>query len=177
MTGHRVFGPGFLESVYKNALAIELRKRGLPFEREKRITIRYEGETIGDFSADFLVDGGVIAEVKAIRAISSEHEKQLVHYLSATGMDIGLLLNFGSPRLEFRRKTRVYLPHSGRSDRRGNGKRQDGQDGQDGRMAPHGIFVILSILSILSSCSFNERPRMLHPSGVRGARSAHMFKP
>ncbi len=90
-----------------------------------RITIRYEGETIGDFSADFFVDGGVIAEVKAVRAINSEHEKQLVHYLSATGIDIGLLLNFGSPRLEFRRKARLYLPHSGRS---GNGKRQDGQD-------------------------------------------------
>ena len=128
MTVHRVFGPGFLESVYKNALAIELRKRGLPFEREKRITIRYEGETIGDFSADFLVDGAVIAEVKAIRAVNSEHEKQLVHYLTATGIDIGLLLNFGSPRLEFRRKTRIYQPHPGRVDQPGNGKRQDGQD-------------------------------------------------
>ncbi|HEX6054095.1 MAG TPA: GxxExxY protein [Gemmatimonadaceae bacterium] len=112
MTVHRVLGPGFVESIYKNALAIELRKRGLPFEREKRITVLYEGEPIGQFAADFLVDGKVIAEVKAMRTINGEHEKQLVHYLSATGIDIGLFVNFGAPRLEFRRKTRIYVPRS-----------------------------------------------------------------
>ncbi|HEX5830979.1 MAG TPA: GxxExxY protein, partial [Gemmatimonadaceae bacterium] len=112
MTVQRALGPGHLESVYQNALAHELRKAALVVECRKGIQVRYDGQIVGDFVADMLVDGCVIVENKALRALARTHEAQLVNYLTATGIEIGLLLNFGAERLEFRRKTRTYRPRS-----------------------------------------------------------------
>ena len=108
MRVHSVLGPGFLESVYAKALAHELRKTGLPVECEKPIAVKYDGESVGEFSADKLVAGKVIVKEKAVQAIVPAHEVQLVNYLTATGIEIGLLLNFGAQRLENKRKTRTY---------------------------------------------------------------------
>lgn len=109
MKVHSALGPGFLESVYQNALAYELRKAGLRVECEKRIAVHYDGVVVGDFSADMLIEEKVMAELKANLALAPANEVQLVNYLTATGIEIGLLLNFGAQRLEFKRKTRTYL--------------------------------------------------------------------
>lgn len=125
MKVHSTLGPGFLESVYQKALAHELRKAGLKVECEKDITVQYDGIVAGDFLADMLVEGRVMLELKANHALAPAHEVQLVNYLTATGIEIGLLLNFGAERLEFKRKTRTYRPK-----RRG----QDLQDEQDAKL-------------------------------------------
>jgi GxxExxY protein len=108
MKVHSALGPGYLESVYSKALAHELHKAGLGFESEKLITVKYDGLVVGEFSADKLVEEKVIVEEKAIQALAQAHEVQLVNYLTATGIEIGLLLNFGAQRLEYKRKNRTY---------------------------------------------------------------------
>ncbi len=108
MRVHSVLGPGFLESVYGKALANELRKAGLRVECEKQIEVRYDGAVVGEFSADKLVEEKVMVEEKAVQALVLAHEVQLVNYLTATGIEIGLLLNFGAQRLEYKRKSRTY---------------------------------------------------------------------
>jgi GxxExxY protein len=110
MKVHTTLGPGFLESVYQNALTHELQKAGLKVEAQKFITVSYDGVVVGDFSADMLVEGRVMVELKANQALAVANEVQLVNYLTATGIEIGLLLNFGGERLEFKRKTRKYRP-------------------------------------------------------------------
>ena len=110
MKVHSTLGPGFLESVYQKAMAHELRKAGLKCECEKPIAVYYDGINVGDFSADMLVEDLVLIENKAVQALIAAHEVQLVNYLTATGIDIGLLLNFGTARLEFKRKYRIYKP-------------------------------------------------------------------
>ena len=107
MKVHSALGPGFLESVYQNALIWELRKGGLRSEAQKPISVKYDGQIVGAFAADLLVNDSVIVEVKAIQALAKPHELQLVNYLTATGLNEGLLLNFGSDRLEFK-KSFVY---------------------------------------------------------------------
>ena len=106
MKVHRVLGPGFLESVYRKALLFELRSAGLMVEEEKPIPVFYQGELVGNFAADILVEGKVILELKAVEALGKAHEVQTVTYLTATGLDIGLLINFGSEQLQFKRKFR-----------------------------------------------------------------------
>jgi GxxExxY protein len=113
ITVHRALGPGFLESVYQNALVHELRKAGLTAECERKIAVQYDDIIVGDFIADMLVEGQVLIENKAVQTVAPAHEAQLVNYLTATGIEIGLLLNFGAPRLEFKRKTRTYRPKFG----------------------------------------------------------------
>jgi GxxExxY protein len=108
MKVHSGLGPGFVESVYQSALAHELRRAGLRAECEQPIQVRYDGVVVGDFVADMLVEGVVLVENKAVRALLPAHEAQLVNYLTATGVEIGLLLNFGGDRLEFKRKHRTY---------------------------------------------------------------------
>ena len=88
-------GFGFLESVYRNALAKELTKAGVPFEREVPIDVWYDGEKIGHFKADFLVDRRVILEVKASQILSEADRKQLLNYLRGSRVEVGLLLHFG----------------------------------------------------------------------------------
>ena len=117
MKVHSALGPGFLESVYRNAMAHELRKSGLRVECEHPITVRYDGVMVGEFSADMWVEGKVLLELKANHALAPVNEVQLVNYLTATGVEIGLLLNFGGAKLEFKRKTRTYRPRT--SDQEG----------------------------------------------------------
>jgi len=107
MKVHSTLGPGCLESVYQNALIGELRKRGLRYEAQKPISVKYDGQIVGAFAADLLVNDSVIVEVKAIQALAKPHELQLVNYLTATGLNEGLLLNFGADRLEFKKKFRL----------------------------------------------------------------------
>ena len=107
MEVHSTLGPGFLESVYQNALIWELRKAGLRSEAEKPISVHYDGQLVGAFTADVLVDDAVIVELKAVQTLTKADEVQLVNYLVATGFDEGLLLNFGAERLEFKKKFRL----------------------------------------------------------------------
>ena len=96
-------GHGFIESIYHNAMLLELVADGLTVETEKPIAVYYEGKVVGTFSADIVVEGKIILELKAKDAIHSSHEAQLINYLRATDIEIGLLLNFGkSP--QFKRK-------------------------------------------------------------------------
>lgn len=113
MKVHSTLGPGFLESVYQQALMHELQKAGLKVEPEKLITVHYDGVVVGNFSADIFVDGAVLLELKANPALAPANEVQLVNYLTATGVEIGLLVNFGAERLEFKRKSRTYRPKLG----------------------------------------------------------------
>lgn len=106
MKVHRALGAGFVEFVYRNALLIELRKAGLTVEVEKPIKVRYVGVIVGEFSVDLLVEGWLIIELKAVRALTEEHEVQTVNYLTAMEQDFGLLLNFGGKSLQFKRKFR-----------------------------------------------------------------------
>ncbi len=108
MRVHRALGAGFLESVYQAALLIELRLAGLAAEAGTRIPVYYRGELVGDFIADILVGKAIILELKAVQDIHPAHESQLVNYLQATGLEVGLLLNFGSTCLQIKRKHRTY---------------------------------------------------------------------
>jgi GxxExxY protein len=116
MRVHRVLGPGFLEKVYVNALAHELRKRGIAFKRKLWLRVYYDDVIVGDYEADLLVESFVVVECKATRALVEGNEAQLVNCLAAIRQEIGLLLNFGTDRLQFKRKTRVYSPSSRRHD-------------------------------------------------------------
>jgi GxxExxY protein len=107
MKVHSALGPGFLESVYQNALIWELRKTGLQAEAERPINVYYDGQLVGAFTADLFVNNLLIVELKSIQALAKAHEVQLVNYLVATGVDEGLLLNFGAERLEFKKKFRL----------------------------------------------------------------------
>lgn len=97
------FRYGFLEKVYQNSLAIELRKLRLPVVQEARIEVYYDGQVVGEYFADLLVANAVIVEVKVVKRLLPEHEAQLLNYLKATPYEVGLLLNFG-PKPEIRRR-------------------------------------------------------------------------
>ena len=96
-------GAGFLESVYQNALLLALRQKGLIVESQAPVSVLFRGEIVGQFYADLFVDGKVIVELKAVSALLPEHKAQLINYLKATGIEVGLLVNFGKPKLEYRR--------------------------------------------------------------------------
>lgn len=104
----RQLGPGYIESVYKNAMLVELEKNALAYEVEKPIKVYYDGTLVGDFYADIIVENRLIIELKVVNALHMAHEVQLVNYLTATGIDDGLLINFGSETLQFKRKFRIY---------------------------------------------------------------------
>jgi GxxExxY protein len=108
MKVHRTLGGGFVESVYANALGIELKKAGLLHEREKSYPVFYDGVQVGVFIADLVVENRIIVELKSVEGLAVAHSVQLVNYLSAATIDLGLLLNFGTRSLEFKTKTRVY---------------------------------------------------------------------
>ena len=99
-------GFGFLESVYEKCLLIELRKAGLRADSQEPITVFYDGEIVGDFVSDIIVDDTIILELKSVRRIAKAHEIQLVNYLVATGKPVGLLINFGEHKVEIKRKLR-----------------------------------------------------------------------
>jgi GxxExxY protein len=103
MEVHSTLGPGFLESVYEEAMAIEFNLRKMPYERQKAIPVMYKGEKAKDFFCDFLVDGKVLVELKALKAITNVEESQVLNYLKATGLQVGLLINFGEQSLRYKR--------------------------------------------------------------------------
>lgn len=104
----RQLGPGFLEKIYKNAMVVELRKLKLNFETEKLIQVLYDGIVVGEYCTDIIVEGRLILELKATQDLSIANEVQLVNYLTSTQIDDGLLINFGSDKLQFKRKYRIY---------------------------------------------------------------------
>jgi len=93
---HNTLGYGFLEKVYQNSLSIELCSLDLEVDVEKPIKVLYNGEIVGNYVADIVVGGKVIVEIKAVKELSDIHEVQLVNYLKATGIEVGLLINFGT---------------------------------------------------------------------------------
>ncbi|MEE1233426.1 MAG: GxxExxY protein [Phocaeicola sp.] len=99
---------GFLESVYQKALMIELQEKGIHAEVEKPIEVYYKDKIVGDFRADIIVEDLIILELKAVQQLMPIHETQLVNYLTATHIDHGLLINFGSERIQIKRKFREY---------------------------------------------------------------------
>ncbi len=136
MKVHRTLGPGFLEIVYRRALLLELRRAGIQSDGERRIAVVYEGQSVGEYIADITVQGTVILELKAVDVLNKAHEMQLVHYLTATGLEVGLLLNFGAERLQFKRKHRLPRIRA--------------------RGVMNGAPAFVSIMSILSSSSLTQ---------------------
>ncbi|MCX6349123.1 MAG: GxxExxY protein [Candidatus Aureabacteria bacterium] len=110
---HNTLGFGFLEKVYENALAIELRAYGLAVEQQKPLTVRYRGEVVGEFLIDLLLEGKIIVEIKAVRQLIDIHEIQVLNYLKGCGLEVGLLINF-SQSLEVKRK---YFKSAARSEK------------------------------------------------------------
>jgi GxxExxY protein len=98
-----VLGPGFLEKVYENALLVELRNRGLSAESQAPIKVSYKNECVGEYTADILVEGKVIIELKTVEKLEKIHEAQIMNYLKATSMPVGLLVNFKHPKAEIKR--------------------------------------------------------------------------
>lgn len=99
---------GFLESVYLNALLIELHVNGLKAEKEVPIIVYYNNHIVGEFRADIIVENSVIIELKSVQHLTTAHEAQLVNYLTATEIEHGLLINFGSEKIEIKRKFRTF---------------------------------------------------------------------
>lgn len=99
-------GAGFLEAVYESALAIALEDTGIRVQRQAQIEVYFRGRPVGVFYADLLVEGKVIVELKAVPKVAPQHEAQIINYLAATGIEVGLLINFGNPRLHYRRFNR-----------------------------------------------------------------------
>jgi len=98
----------FLEGVYENALVHELRKTNLHFEQQKMLQVWYDGIVVGNYRADLLVEEAVIVELKAVTALDSRHFAQCMNYLKATGLSLGLLINFGNPKVEVKRVVRNF---------------------------------------------------------------------
>ena len=103
MEVHKLLGPGFLESVYERALAIELTEHQIPFERQSPIRVISKQAEVGEYRADFLADAKIVLEIKATTALVSEHCAQALHYLAATGLRLALVFNFGASSLQFKR--------------------------------------------------------------------------
>ena len=97
---HRVLGPGYLESVYEEALAVELELRGIEFERQKLVSVSYKGHTVGEGRLDLLVGGRLIVELKAVDALAPIHTAQVMSYLKTLTLPLGLLINFNVPLLK-----------------------------------------------------------------------------
>ena len=107
MKVHSKLGFGFLEAVYQNAFVLELRRCGMKSETEKQLSVFYYGELVDEFVADALVNDALVVEIKSVQALGKAQEVQLVNYLVAIGINEGLLLNFGSSWLEFKKKFRL----------------------------------------------------------------------
>ncbi len=153
-TVHNTLGAGFLEKVYENALGVELQLAGLTVVQQHALPVRYRGHLVGEYFADLLVEGRLVIEVKAVVNLAKEHEVQIVHYLTATGIDDGLLINFG-PRVDVKRKFRVY-------------KRQDSQDKQDGNGGDQQqlLTLVKEVNTPLNEIPFNETPAVADMADV-----------
>jgi GxxExxY protein len=106
MEVHRLLGPGFLEAVYQTALAHELTLLDIPFEEQKRLKVKYKDVVVGDYIADFVIDGKIIVELKAVSKLNSSHQAQALNYLAATGYQLAILINFGATSLQQHRVIR-----------------------------------------------------------------------
>lgn len=104
MNVHNALGFGFMEKVYENSLMIELELCGLKAIQQHAIKVFYKGKVVGDYIADIIVEDKIIIELKSIENLNKIHEVQLVNYLKAVNMEVGMLLNFGKEKLEFKRK-------------------------------------------------------------------------
>lgn len=113
---HKVMKPGLMEILYKRALAYELECNGIPIEVEKEIPAIYKGKLLGMLKADIIADGRIILELKATSEFTDANRSQLITYLTLTGIENGLLINFGSPLLRIERKFRTYRPKKERKD-------------------------------------------------------------
>ena len=113
---HQVLGPGFAEKIYRNALLLELRENKLQVEPEKEVAVRYRDQEVGRHRLDLLVEAMVVVELKAVAELAGVHYEQLRSYLRATGLDVGLLVNFGSERPDIRRIEITGAHDSARSD-------------------------------------------------------------
>jgi GxxExxY protein len=100
---NEILGPGFLEKVYENALLVELKRRGLKAKNQAPIRVTYKGEVVGDYTADLLVEDEVIVELKTVENLDRTHEAQLLNYLKATGLHVGLLVNFRHKKADIKR--------------------------------------------------------------------------
>ena len=107
---YNTLGFGFLEKVYENSLKIELKKYGIYVQQQVKLPVWYEGQQVGIYFPDLWIERQLIVEIKAAVGLAPEHEMQLIHYLAATGIDHGLLINFG-PKVQVKRKFREYRPH------------------------------------------------------------------
>jgi len=96
-------GSGFLESVYQNALMIALTEKGLSAKSQEPLSVQFHSQPVGQFYADILVEDKVIIEIKAVSVLTGEHQAQVINYLKGTGKEIGLLVNFGRPKVEYKR--------------------------------------------------------------------------
>jgi len=112
MNVHTTMGNGFQEAIYQRCLAVELEHEGIPFAREQDMPVTYRGREVGSRRVDFVVEDKVIVELKAIAALEDVHLAQGLNYLEAYGFEIGLLLNFGAPRLEYKRLIRDKRPRT-----------------------------------------------------------------
>jgi len=108
ITFHRELGHGFLENVYQSALEKEFQALDIPYEREKQLPVYYRGTEIAQYQADFIGYGEVIVELKALSKLSGTEESQVINYLKATSLQRALLINFGAPRLEYKRLVLNY---------------------------------------------------------------------
>ena len=98
---HDVLGPGFAERLYEEALSYELERHAIPFERQKAVSVRYKDRVIGTHRLDLVVDGKIILELKAVSELNDIFKRQTLSYLKATGLKLGILINFGTPRVQY----------------------------------------------------------------------------
>lgn len=104
MEVHKELGNGFLEGIYQEALEVEFIKQKIPFEREKQLEVCYKGKILKkNYFADFVCNQNIIVEMKAVKSITEEHSAQIFNYLKATGLQLGVLVNFGEPSLNYKR--------------------------------------------------------------------------
>lgn len=108
---HRLLGPGFLESVYEEALCVELRLRSIPFVRQLSVALNYKGSVVGEGRLDLLVGDCLIVELKAVEALAPIHTAQVISYLRTTGLNLGLLINFNVPNLKYGIKRVILSQH------------------------------------------------------------------
>lgn len=106
MEVHKQLGPGFLEAVSHAALAHEFTLRGIPFKQNVKLKVMYKGVLVGDYEADFIVDGKIVVELKSVTTLHPRHKAQAINYLAATGLQLAILLNFGTDSLEHERVIR-----------------------------------------------------------------------
>ena len=105
MSVHRALGCGFLESVYEHALAVELKRNDIYFQNQVKLLVHYRDEVVGKYFADLIIENELLLELKATKSLDSTCESQLLNYLNASNIQVGLLINFGSTSLQFKRMT------------------------------------------------------------------------